>query len=104
MEALCTAYTAGIQATLDRTRVPWTIQQLGCRAEWRFAAPAPVNGGQAAAAHDEELDAYTHLYLLNRGVLLTPFHAMALFCPATTEADVTRATTTFAACLDELVA
>jgi glutamate-1-semialdehyde 2,1-aminomutase len=104
MEALCTSYTAGIQATLDRTRVPWTIQQLGCRAEWRFAAPAPVNGGQAAAAHDEELDAYTHLFLLNRGVLLTPFHAMALCCPATSEADVALATGTFAACLDELVA
>ena len=27
---------------------------------------------------DGELDALLHLYMLNRGILLTPFHMMAL--------------------------
>jgi glutamate-1-semialdehyde 2,1-aminomutase len=101
-EDLCTRYVAGIRATLERTRVPWTIEQLGCRAEWRFTAPAPTNGGQSAAAHDEDLDVYTHLALLNRGVLLTPFHAMALFCPASTTGDVDQATAAFAEVVDAL--
>ena len=103
MEALATRYTEGIQATLDGIGVPWTIEQLGCRAEWRFCKPAPRNGGESAAAHDEDLDQYTHLYLMNRGVLLTPFHAMALMCPATTAGDVDLATGLFAECVDSLV-
>ena len=37
---------------------------------------------------DAELDRLIHLYALNRGILLTPFHNMALMSPATTEADV----------------
>jgi len=103
MEALAIRYTAGIEGHLARTGVPWTIERLGCRAEWRFCSPKPRNGGASAAAHDEELDELTHLFLLNRGVLLTPFHAMALMCPATTEADVDLAVATFGECLDALV-
>ena len=68
--------------------MPWTISQLGARAEYRFARPAPVNGTQSAAAGDDDLDEYLHLYTLNRGILMTPFHNMALMCPTTTADDV----------------
>jgi glutamate-1-semialdehyde 2,1-aminomutase len=51
---------------------------------------------------DRELDALLHLYLLNRGVLTTPFYMMALRLPATTEADVERHTAAFGEAVAEL--
>jgi len=104
MERLAMRYTQGIHDAIERANLPWTITQLGCRAEWRFCRPAPRDGAQSAAAHDEDLDRYTHLYLLNRGVLLTPFHAMALFSPATAEADVDLAVQAFRDCVGDLLA
>ncbi|MFG1923728.1 transaminase [Cryptosporangium sp. NPDC048952] len=68
--------------------MPWSVTQLGARAEYRFADPAPRNGGESHAAGDAELDDYLHVYAANRGILLTPFHNMALVCPDTTKADV----------------
>ena len=62
--------------------------RLGARAEYRFCSPAPRNGSESDAADDPELDEYLHLYLSNRGVLITPFHNMVLMCPATTTDDV----------------
>ena len=66
-------------------------------------AEQPRTGGEAAAASDAELDAYVHLYLMNRGVLITPFHNMALMCPATSEDDVDLHAQVFAAAADELL-
>ena len=86
-----------------RTDVPWSISQLGARAEYRFAAPGPRNGTESAAASDDDLDEYLHLYLVNRGVLITPFHNMALMCPDTSRADVDLHTALFAQAVDELV-
>jgi glutamate-1-semialdehyde 2,1-aminomutase len=103
MIALAGRFTEGVQGVLEACRVPWSVVQLGARAEYRFAAPAPVNGGQSAAAGDDQLDDLLHLYLHNRGVLLTPFHNMALMCPATTAADVDRHTEVFGAAVAELV-
>ncbi|KRE55284.1 transaminase [Phycicoccus sp. Soil748] len=95
MVELATRYTAGVQATLDELDVPWSVSQLGARAEYRFARPAPRTGEESAAAADEELDAYLHLALCNRGVLMTPFHNMALMCPETSQEDVDRHTAVF---------
>ncbi|MGA8044691.1 MAG: transaminase [Dermatophilaceae bacterium] len=95
MIALATEFTAGVQATFDELDVPWTIAQLGARAEYRFVRPAPVNGEDSAAAADGDLDAYMHLAMCNRGILMTPFHNMALMCPDTTRADVDRHTAAF---------
>ncbi|MGL5911854.1 MAG: aspartate aminotransferase family protein, partial [Phycicoccus sp.] len=86
--ALATAFADGVQATLDELDVPWSISRLGARAEYRFARPAPRTGEESAAAHDDDLDAYLHLATCNRGILMTPFHNMALMCPDTTQADV----------------
>jgi glutamate-1-semialdehyde aminotransferase len=44
-----------------------------------------------------------HLHALNRGILLTPFHNMALMCPATQEADVDRHTEAFGEAVAALV-
>lgn len=96
MIRLATRFTAGVQATLDRHDLPWTIVQLGARAEYRFARPAPRTGTESAAAGDDDVEEYLHLALVNRGILLTPFHNMALMCPTTTDADVDRHTTVFA--------
>ena len=100
---LASRFTGGVNDVLDETGVPWSVAQLGCRSEYRFCAPAPRNGGEAAAAHDGELDEYMHLFLANRGVLITPFHNMALMCPTTTIEDVDRHSALFRAAVADLV-
>ena len=103
MTALATDFTKGAQDTIDRTGVPWSVSQLGARSEYRFASPAPRDGSSSAASADDELDEYLHLYLANRGVLITPFHNMALMCPETSAEDVALHTRLFAEAVDELV-
>ncbi len=99
-----TRFAAGVQEVIDRAGLPWSVSRLGARAEYRFASPAPRTGSASAAAADDELDEYLHLYLANRGVLITPFHNMALMCPTTTEADVDLHTRHFGDAVAELVA
>jgi glutamate-1-semialdehyde 2,1-aminomutase len=96
MIALATRYTAGVQATIDKYELPWTVAQLGARSEYRFTRPAPRNGTESHAATDEDLEDYLHVFLVNRGILLTPFHNMALMAPTTSEADVDRHLAVFA--------
>jgi len=103
MIEVASRYTAGVQGVLDSRGLPWHIAQLGARAEYRFCPQMPLNGGQSAAAADPHLDEYMHLYTINRGILMTPFHNMALMCPATTEADADAHTAAFAAAADELL-
>jgi len=96
MISLADRYTTGVQATIDRFALPWSVSQLGARSEYRFTSPAPTSGTASAQAGDDELDEYLHLALANRGILITPFHNMALMCPDTTVADVDRHTEQFA--------
>jgi glutamate-1-semialdehyde 2,1-aminomutase len=103
MIELGTRFAGGVAEVLRARQVPWSVVQLGARAEYRFISPAPVNGGASAAASDEALDDYLRLYLHNRGVLMTPFHNMALMCPATTAADVDLHTELFGAAVDALL-
>ncbi|MFI6599494.1 aspartate aminotransferase family protein [Nonomuraea sp. NPDC050536] len=103
MIELATRFTEGVQAVIDEHRLPWSVTQLGARSEYRFASPAPRNGGQSNAVADPDLEDYLHIYLANRGVLLTPFHNMALMCPATTAADVDRHHEVFAGAVRDLV-
>jgi len=90
-----TEWTAGVQAALDEFQVPWQVTQLGARSEYSFLPQAPHDGGEAADADDFELQQYLHLHALNCGILMTPFHNMALMCPATTSVDVERHTVAF---------
>jgi glutamate-1-semialdehyde 2,1-aminomutase len=98
-----TVFTRGVQETIDRSGVSWSVSQLGARSEYRYASPAPRDGSSSAAAGDDELDEFLQLYMINRGVLITPFHNMALMCPVTSNADVELHTSLFAEALDELV-
>ena len=103
MEALATTFATDARESIARHALPWTVTQLGTRCEYRFMDPAPRNGGESAASADGLLEDYLHLYGINRGVLLTPFHNMALMCPATTPEHVARHQRVFDAALDELV-
>jgi glutamate-1-semialdehyde 2,1-aminomutase len=97
-------FAAGVAGAIERFGLPWEVQRLGCRAEYWFTPTVPRNGGEANEADDPELARFTHLFALNRGVLLTPFHNMALMSPATTERDVARHTAVFEEMAAELVA
>jgi glutamate-1-semialdehyde 2,1-aminomutase len=91
---LAERFTSGVADVIARHDLPWHVQRLGCRAEYWFCPP-PRDGAAAAAAVDDELEGFMHLWALTRGVLLTPFHNMALFSPHHTEADVDRHTEVF---------
>jgi len=104
MISLAERYTAGVQAVIDEFALPWCITRLGCRAEYVFQPTPPRNGGEAHASEDPMLDRYLHLAALNRGVLLTPFHNMALMSPYTTTADVDQHTRAFRESVATLIA
>jgi glutamate-1-semialdehyde 2,1-aminomutase len=86
--ALQEKFTEGVETVIREFDLPWIVKRLGSRSEYWFRPTAPRNGGEAAAAVDHDLDRYMHLYALNRGILMTPFHNMALISPETTQADV----------------
>ena len=97
-------FEEGVASVIAEQSLPWHVTRLGCRVEYLFRPERPRNGSEAAEGQDHLLDRLIHLYALNRGVLLTPFHNMALMSPATSEADVDRHTEVFAAAAAELVA
>jgi glutamate-1-semialdehyde 2,1-aminomutase len=86
--ALQECFTTGVESVIREYHLPWIVKRLGTRSEYWFRPMPPRNGGQAFAAIDHELDRYMHLFTLNRGILMTPFHNMALISPETTQADV----------------
>src|SRR5579859_2296781 len=103
MMPLAVRFNDGVAAEIKKHGLPWNVQRLGARAEYTFCQRAPRNGGESAAAADFELERFLHLYALNRGVLLTPFHNMALMCPETTAGDIDQHTRIFAEAADELM-
>jgi glutamate-1-semialdehyde 2,1-aminomutase len=103
MEELAIRFTEGVETVIGSNELPWHIVRLGCRAEYLFRPNPARDGVEAAAGQDEELDSFIHLFLLNRGILLTPFHNMALMSPATTAEDVDRHSAVFGEAVDELM-
>jgi len=101
MIPLATRWTTGVRSAFDSFSLDWHVQQLGCRAEYWFGPP-PRDGAGAAATGDHDLESYLHLYALNRGVLLTPFHNMALMCPSHTSDDVDQHTEIFSDSLQSI--
>ena len=99
---LATRWTQGVERVCVERNLDWHVQQLGCRAEYWFCTP-PVDGAQAAAAVDPMLESFLHLFCLNRGVLLAPFHNMALMSPFHSAADVDKHTEVFALALDAII-
>ncbi len=103
MMPLAERWTAGVQKTITEFEMPWNVTRLGCRAEYLFAAKEPKNGTEAHDAMDFELERFMHLYAMNRGILLTPFHNMALMSPSTGKDEVDQHTRVFREAVRELL-
>jgi glutamate-1-semialdehyde 2,1-aminomutase len=103
MIPLAERWEDGVARAIARHGVPWHVTRLGARAEYHFVATPPRTGAEQAAHADPALERFLHLWAMNRGVLMTPFHNMALMSPATTEADVDLHTEVFEAAVAALV-
>lgn len=99
---LATRWTQGVERACKDRNMDWHVQQLGCRAEYWFCPP-PFNGAQAARAVEPVLEAFLHLFCLNRGVMLAPFHNMALMSPFHNNAGVDLHSEVFASALDAIM-
>ncbi|WP_433049394.1 transaminase [Dactylosporangium sp. CS-033363] len=97
-------WSSGVQRVIDEHDLPWSVTRLGARAEYRFAKPAPTSGTEAASKNDADLEDFLHVHLANRGILLTPFHNMALMSPATTRDQIAEHTRVFEQAVAELTA
>ncbi|MDQ6437306.1 aspartate aminotransferase family protein [Mesorhizobium sp. LHD-90] len=96
METLAARLQDGLQASIDKHALPWHVTRVGARVEF-ICAPGPLrNGGEAEAAHEPALEAAIHVALVNRGVLIAPFHNMMLISPVTTRRQVDRLAAAFA--------
>jgi glutamate-1-semialdehyde 2,1-aminomutase len=93
----------GLDAILARYEIPWSLTRSGARCELQFMPTLPKNGTEAKDHFDWELMYYTHLYLENRGILITPFHNMMLISPVTTDEDIDKLIQGWEDCLAELV-
>jgi glutamate-1-semialdehyde 2,1-aminomutase len=103
MIPLAERWTDGVAKAIAEFDVPWHVSRLGCRAEYLFAAKTPRNGSEAHDGIDFELERFMHLFAMNRGILLTPFHNMALMSPATTPEHIDHHTKVFREALKALV-
>jgi glutamate-1-semialdehyde aminotransferase len=104
MIPLAERWEAGVNDVIRSRGMPWHVTRLGARAEYHFMPTPPRDGAEQIAHVDPLLDKYLHLAVMNRGVLMTPFHNMALMSPATTAADVDRHTEVFDEAVAALVA
>ena len=91
-----------LTASIKSHKLPWSITRLGARLELQFCTETPRNAQEARDAQNDTLEGAIHLYLLNRGVLLTPFHNMMLVCPETSMKDIERLVNVFNECLNDL--
>lgn len=96
-------FVAGVNKVIREFELPWNVTRLGCRSEYWFRPNPARNGQEAAEAIDVELDRYMHLAALNRGILMTPFHNMALISPQTSPDDIELHTRVFREIVSNLV-
>lgn len=92
----------GLEAILKKYNIPWSVTRSGARCELQFMPEPPKNGSEAKNYFDWQLMYYTHLFLSNRGILITPFHNMMLISPVTCDADIDRLIQGWDDCLKEL--
>lgn len=88
MLGLAHRLAAGLRRVIAHHGLPWCVTQVGARTEFQFCPAPPRNGSEADRILDGELEHLIHLGLLNRGVMITPFHNMMLVCPQTTDEHV----------------
>lgn len=104
MLPLAARLAQGLRGLIGKHQLGWSVTELGARCEFQFCATPPRTGAEAEAAFHDSLQMVLHLYLINRGILITPFHNMTLCCPDTTAADVDRLLDTLDAALGDLLA
>ncbi|MEP6828513.1 MAG: aspartate aminotransferase family protein [Aestuariivirga sp.] len=92
----------GVADVIIKHSLPWHVTRVGARVEFMCVPKPPKNGFEASQVIHQPIDEAVHRYLLNRGVMITPFHNMMLICPATTQAHVDQLTTSLDACISEL--
>jgi glutamate-1-semialdehyde 2,1-aminomutase len=102
MFALAEQLAIGLREIIQQYQLPWCVTQVGARTEFQFTQTPPNNGTEAGLILDSELEQTIHLYLLNRGILITPFHNMLLVCPATTKLDIEQLLKIFYTCLRDI--
>ena len=90
MIALADELAARAREVVATCRLPWFIAQSGARVETLLGPRAPRDASEVARGRDPSLETLLHLYMLNRGILITPFHSMLLMCPATRSEHVER--------------
>lgn len=93
----------GLEAVLKKYQIPWSVTRSGARCELQFMPTLPQNGSQAKEHFDWQLMYYTHLYLVNRGIIITPFHNMMLIPPVATDEEIDFLIQGWEACLKELM-
>lgn len=92
----------GLDEVLKRNKMPWSLTRSGARCELQFMPTLPRNGSEAKDHFDWELMYYTHSFLSNRGLLITPFHNMMLIPPVAAEEDIDRLIEGWDDCLSEI--
>jgi glutamate-1-semialdehyde aminotransferase len=102
MIPLAERWEQGVRDVIASAGVPWHVTRLGARAEYHFMANPPRTGAEQWHHADPELERFLHLLAMNRRILMTPFHNMALMSPATVAADVDRHTAVFAEAVEAL--
>ena len=90
-------------ARIKARGLPWHVSNVGARAEFVCSAKRPKNGTEAQAAMHPRLELAIHLYLLNRGFIIAPFHNMTLVSPATSAEQVDRLIAAIDGCCGELL-
>lgn len=93
----------GLDAILAKHRIPWSVTRSGARCELQFMPNLPSNGSEAKKYFDWQLMYYTHQYLTNRGLLITPFHNMMLVPPMATDDHIDQLVRVWGDCLAEMV-
>jgi glutamate-1-semialdehyde 2,1-aminomutase len=91
MLAGAAALVSGLRQVIAARGLAWCVVHIGSRAEIVFA-PAPPRDAAAMrpVLAQRELNHALHLYLINRGVLIAPFHTMMLVSPATSRQQIDR--------------
>lgn len=101
--ALAKRLEKGIADVIIKYGLPWHAVRAGARVEFMCTPDRPRNGGEAAKVIHQPIDVALHHYLLNRGVIVTPFHNMMLICPSTTGAHVATLVEQLDRCVAELM-
>jgi glutamate-1-semialdehyde 2,1-aminomutase len=102
MLAMAERLEDGLEQLVEQETLPWHVQRVGARLEVGFTRTPPRTGRQSVAALPPLLPDVIRLYLLNRGLVITPFHNMMLMSPATPAAAVDRLAVGWSQCVADL--